>query len=112
MARYRAKALLYVDRLIVEGEEFESNLTPGINWEPLDKDAKAAADNRPTIEVRSLTGIHDTPRTDIPEDWADKKPISIINLARKLGLPQGSKLPDARAWIEREQAARLVPVND
>lgn len=38
MALYKAKQKLYVnDRLILIGETFESNDTPGIQWEPLDK---------------------------------------------------------------------------
>lgn len=40
MARYRAKS--YIPGLAVEGGEFESDLVPGLAWEPLDKEAKAA----------------------------------------------------------------------
>jgi hypothetical protein len=42
MARYRAKANLFVKRLIVEGEAFVSDAVPGKNWEPLDDEAHAA----------------------------------------------------------------------
>lgn len=40
MARYRATA--YIPGLAVEGAEFESDLAPGLAWEPLDKEARAA----------------------------------------------------------------------
>jgi hypothetical protein len=40
MARYRATA--YIPGLAVEGAEFESDLVPGLAWEPLDKEAKDA----------------------------------------------------------------------
>jgi hypothetical protein len=43
MARYRALSNLFVGRrLIKPGEEFESDLVPGLNWEPLDDAARAA----------------------------------------------------------------------
>jgi hypothetical protein len=40
MARYRATE--YIPGLAVEGAEFESDLVPGLAWEPLDKEARAA----------------------------------------------------------------------
>lgn len=42
MAKYRAKADLFVDGYAIKsGEEFESDNTPGRNWIPLDAGAKA-----------------------------------------------------------------------
>ena len=32
MPKYRALGPLYIKRLIVAGEEFESDLSPGRNW--------------------------------------------------------------------------------
>lgn len=43
MARYRARAQLYVGgRVVRPGEDFESTDTPGAAWHPLDDDARAA----------------------------------------------------------------------
>jgi hypothetical protein len=47
MAKYRAKAALYVgSRLIAPGETFTSDDVPGKEWEPLDDAGKAAHDER------------------------------------------------------------------
>lgn len=40
MARYRATA--FIPGLAAEGDKFESDLVPGLAWEPLDKEAKDA----------------------------------------------------------------------
>ena len=111
MALYRAKKELFLDRHIVAGEQFSSDMVPGRNWEPLDDDAKAAVEarfgeNGPTPEpVRPE--LQTKPLLAIPEDWRNLRPEQIINLARRLGAPvKGTKLKEATDWVEREIAQR------
>jgi hypothetical protein len=106
MARYRAKAMLFLDRLIVAGEEFESDATPGRNWEPLDDEAKAAIAAMAFEPEPRLPGSHDGKPIDIPENWRTMYKVDIVRLARRLGAPNGIKAPEAVARIEREVAAR------
>lgn len=107
MARYRARNLIFIESALYQiGEEFESDLAPGRNWEPIDEEAKAkvAAANLPPMA--QMVGEHRTPLTEIPADWRTMKGLDLINLARKLGLKPG-KVEDARAKIEHELATRL-----
>jgi len=53
MPRYRAKS--YIPGLAVEGAEFESDLVPGLAWEPLDKEAEAAVKAR--AEARAAAAV-------------------------------------------------------
>jgi hypothetical protein len=91
MAKYRAKADLYVGgRLIKAGEAFEADGEPGEKWESLDPktDAKGA-------------------EITIPENWRDLQDSQRINLARRLGAPvKGTGTAEADATIEAELAHR------
>lgn len=103
MARYRAKALLFTDRLIEVGEEFESDLQPGRNWEPLDAEAKAKAEKLPPAAADPMALVRARPLLEIPEDWRNLNPQQIINLAVKLGAPhRGTTKDKAIAAIEAE----------
>jgi hypothetical protein len=102
MARYRAKAQLYVgNRLIAPGDIFSSDLEPGSQWEAVDENGKplAAASDRNAV--------------DIPEGWRDLNPEQRINLARRLGAPvKGTKAADADRLIEAEVSRRAQPKPD
>lgn len=109
MGLYRAKARLFLDRLIEAGEEFSSDGVPGMNWEPLDDAAKAAAQARfgdaPAQPEPKFAG---KPLAEIPDGWKDFSKPKLIALAVKLGAPaKGTSADDARAWIEREQVQRI-----
>lgn len=110
MPRYRAKALIYIDRLIVAGEEFSSDDTPGRNWEPLDAAAKAKVGGLSTVEVPSILP---PPKAlaAVPDDWREMSGKKIIALATRLGAPaKGTNVEVATGWIERELAQRgFVP---
>lgn len=109
MARYRAKALLFVDRLLTTGEEFSSDLPPGLNWEPLDADARAAVAKRfPRGAPETASpGIRAAPMTAIPENWRELPTPQVITLAIRLGAPRkGTTRPVAEKHIENEIAQR------
>lgn len=109
MPKYRAKALLYVDRLITAGEEFESDLPPGLNWEPIDDAARAAVKAQfPTGAVRPQQPGSTAPAlADIPVNWHELPPQQVIQLAVKLGAPRkGTGRKQAEQHIEREIALR------
>lgn len=102
MARYRAKAQLYVGtRLVAPGEVFNSDLEPGLQWEAIDEHGKpivvgAAADT-------------DASAVEIPEDWRDLNPQKRIKLAQRLGAPtKGTNADAADAAIEAELARRAA----
>jgi hypothetical protein len=96
MARYRAKAQLYVGtRLINPGDLFNSDLEPGLQWEPVDENGKSIAPGG------------DPGTIDIPNDWRDLTPEKRISLARRLGAPvKGTDKAAADAKIEAELARR------
>lgn len=109
MARYRAKHPIFIGASLYQvGEEFESDLPPGRNWEPLDDEAKAAVAKANHKPEPKLPGQHNTPLVEIPENWTSLKGFDLINLAKKLGLPKNGKADDARALIEKELAARSL----
>lgn len=93
MAKYRAKATLYVDsRLIAPGEQFDSDQTPGKEWEPIDDAARQNA------KLKADSDAH-----VIPNGWRDLSPHARISLAHKLGAPkQGTSAADADKMIEDE----------
>lgn len=106
MARYRAKAMIYIDRLITPGEVFSSDLPPGRNWEPLDDAAKAKSAAQPVASVPSIIPP-DKPLAAIPAEWRELRPKQIIALAQRLGAPaKGTTVEIATAWIDREIAQR------
>lgn len=108
MARYRAKHPIFIGSALYEaGQEFESDLDPGQNWEPLDDEARAKVANRPVKPTTPPVGLHTTQLTDIPADWREMKGLDLINLARKLGMT-GGKRDDAVKWIEKEVANRAM----
>jgi hypothetical protein len=105
MARYLAKANLYVDRFIGAGEEFAADIVPGRNWEPLDAAAKKAfAERFPTgapQDVQPAGTGHSM--MAIPEDWREMNSQALIQLAVKLGAPRkGTGRAQAEQHIERE----------
>lgn len=114
MARYRALNALFVRRLIVAGEEFESDLPPGRNWAPLDEAARAAVAARGGNVVQLRT-VHDridrTPpapaAVDIPEDWRDLKWAQRRAIALKLGAPNTINRENADAFIAEMAQRRL-----
>ena len=98
MARYRAKAQLYVGtRLVAPGETFDSDLEPGSQWHAVDEHGKP------------LAAAADPNAVAIPEGWRDLGPEKRINLARRLGAPvKGTKAADADKLIEAEVAKRAA----
>lgn len=114
MARYRAKARLFLSRLVEAGEEFTSDEVPGRNWEPVDADAEAAVKERfPDGEPVADLKIDGKPLVDIPKDWRDMSANKMIVLARKLGAPEkGTNRESAVAWIEREEVQRIHVAGD
>lgn len=108
MARYRAKSLLYVDRLITAGEEFVSDLPPGANWEPLDDKARKAFETRfpsgaPTVVKPGGVAAS---MTAIPAEWRELPTPDVLALAYQLGAPKGTNRKAAEKHIEREIAQR------
>lgn len=109
MARYRAKSLLYVDRLVTAGEEFVSSLPPGSNWEPIDDEARAS------VEARFPSGVPKVVKPGgaapsmmaIPDNWRDLTTPEVLALAHQLGAPaRGTNRKQAEKHIEREIAQR------
>lgn len=109
MARYRAKHPIFIGSVLHGiGAEFESDLPPGRNWEPVDAAAKAAAAKTNPQPMPKMPGEHRTAIAEIPDDWESLAGLQILNLAKKFGLPKTGKLADAKALIEKEVAARQI----
>jgi hypothetical protein len=113
MARYRALGPLYLRRLIVAGEEFESELPPGRNWEPLDEEARAAVAKYRSGNARVLSVVErlePTPSAfaavQIPDDWRELSAQRRRWLAQKLGAQSNVKAADANTYIEAELERR------
>jgi hypothetical protein len=109
MPRYRALGPLYLRRLIVAGEEFESELPPGRNWEPLDEEARAAvakyrSENAKVLSVanRIEPVVPASVTVLIPDDWRDLSAQKRRWLAQKLGAQSNVKAADANTYIEAE----------
>lgn len=90
--KYRAIAALFVDgRPIAPDEEFASASVPGRNWEPIDKEAKAAvsahfasvpeqsAFAKSVLAEPAILG-----GTEIPVDWRGLHHMTRIKIARAL----------------------------
>lgn len=113
MARYRALGPIYLRKLIDAGQVFESELTPGRNWEPLDEEAKAAVaayrEKRGTVldlaEKRDPKP-RDFAAVDIPQDWATMTGAKRRGLAMRLGAPGTVKKDDANSFIVAELERR------
>ena len=125
MASYRAKAQLYVGtRLVAVGEKFTSDLTPGLQWEPLDEEAHDRFQSY--VSHRAKQGIKVQPAkapaaekpidsnvVAIPDGWRDLRPEKRINLARRLGAPvKGTNEAKANEVIEAELAKRQAAANE
>ena len=113
MPRYRALGKLYLRRLVEPGEEFESDLPPGRNWEPLDDAAREAvekyrADNGKVLAIADR--LNPAPRAtitvDIPTDWRSLSGPKLRALAQKLGAQSNVKVSDASSYIEAELERR------
>lgn len=113
MGQYRAKARLFLGRLVEVGEEFSSNDVPGRNWEPLDDEAKAAVTDRFGADAQPETKFSGKPLVDIPGDWKELSKPKLLALAHKLGAPaKGTGVEQATEWIEREVVQRIHVAGD
>jgi len=115
MAKYSAKAALFIGRRLIEpGETFDSDLPPGKNWRPLDAAARAAVDRRDgkgPADDRRMTISDARPAAqdaDIPEGWEDLPSDDIVKLSRALGAPKNNNATQARGFIEKEVARRAA----
>lgn len=107
MAWYRAKGHLFVDgRLIEPGEEFESELSPGRNWEPLD--AAEADDGDGDEEFEREEPRRNVGPVPIPEDWEHMPGFWRRGLAMRLGAPNTIKLVEANDFILAEIERRAL----
>jgi hypothetical protein len=113
MPRYRALGPLYLRKLIAPGEEFDSDLQPGRNWEPLDDEARAAVEkyrgqNAEVIEIadRIDPRLADKATVDIPADWRELSGPKRRGLAKRLGAQANVKEADANSFIEAELERR------
>lgn len=113
MARYRARAALFIRRLIDAGEEFESDLPPGRNWEPIDDDAKAAvekyrADRGQVLALydRLDPKPRDKATVEIPADWKTLSGPKRRSLAQRLGAQSTVTEADANSFIAAELEIR------
>lgn len=116
-ARYRALGPLYIQRLIKPGEEFESSLPPGRNWEPLNSEATAACAERDKVRgvVNAAAAKMDARppaagAIEIPDDWQDSHPQKRRALAKRLGAPNTVTAADADGFIQNELERRARPV--
>jgi hypothetical protein len=113
MPHYRALGPLYLRRLIVPGEEFESDLPPGRNWLPLDNNAKAAVEKY-RAERGAILKISDRldpvvvnkDAVEIPNDWQELSAQKRRWLAMKLGAQSNVKAADADTYIQAELERR------
>lgn len=113
MAKYRALGLIYNKGLIQPGQEFESDLPPGRNWEPLDDAAKAAVAkiNAEKGPQRAALARMDNVRPandaiEIPADWQNFSKSQIRGLAMKLGAPGTVSAANAETFITAELERR------
>lgn len=117
MPRYRALGKLYLRKLIEPGEEFESDLLPGRNWEPLDDEAREAVEKyRATASdvLKIADRLNPSPRdpgaVEIPPDWRSLSGPKRRFLAQKLGAQSNVKESDANSYIESELERRASKV--
>lgn len=113
MAKYRALGSLYLRKLIKAGEEFESDLQPSRNWDPLDDEARAAVDKY-KAERGKLLSIQDKldPRpadksaVEIPKNWKHLAIEKRRAIALQLGAQSNVNKDDADSFIEAEVERR------
>jgi len=113
MAKWRAKAAVYVNSTLVRaGETFEADGPPGAKWQPLDDEATAivAASKSLSGSAPQQPSVVQPPRglLDIPADWQDLPAAKRIGLAKRLGAPPATKAADADRLIEAELARRAT----
>lgn len=113
MARYRALRSLFLRKLVLAGEEFDSDLPPGRNWQPLDDEAKAAVEKYRAGQGKVLSiadRIDPNPReagaVEIPTDWRTLSGPKRRGIARMLGAQSNVKEADANTFIEAELERR------
>lgn len=110
MATYRAKAKLFIDRLLQPGEVFKSELPPGLNWEPVDAEAKAKCAELARLRGGPATEPEAPEKpaapNEVPADWMDLPSAKVIDLARRLGAPNNCNYTRAVVHIEKLTAAR------
>lgn len=113
MPRYRALGPLYLRRLVVAGEEFESDLPPGRNWEPLDDEARAAVAQYRAKQGRVLNIADrldpkrpDYAAVEIPADWATQSGPKRRALAKRLGAQANVTDADANSYVTAELERR------
>ena len=113
MARYRALGPLYLRKLVVAGEEFDSDLPPGRNWEPLDDEARAAVEKYRGANAKVLSiaeKLDPKPRDPaaivIPTDWREASGQKRRALAMRLGAQSNVTVADANSFIEAELERR------
>lgn len=117
MPLYRAKALLFIDgdRLIYPGDEFQSDIEPGKNWEPLDAAASKAvaamlAKRGGAIKAAEASGIDQrnphAASIQIPDDWHALSKPKRRALAMKIGALPTCTVVEADSFIEAELGRR------
>lgn len=118
MPRYRALNPLFIRRLIAAGEEFESDLPPGRNWEPMDDEARAEVakyQGKNAKVLKIAEQIDPRPRdmaaVDIPAGWHDASGQKRRALAMQLGAQGTVKVIEADSFIEAELARRSQKSN-
>lgn len=106
MARYRALGPIFMRRLIAAGEEFESDLPPGRNWQPLDKSGEVAVAHMQNEQgprraaLARMDNVRPAPDAiDIPPDWETLSKPQKRGLAMKLGAPGTVTAADAETFI-------------
>lgn len=112
-AKYRALQALYIDRLIQPGEEFESELHAGRNWEPLNDAARKACADRDAkrgmvnaVAAKLDPQIPSIKSVEISDDWKLLSKNARRQLAIKLGAPNTVKASEADGFIEAELERR------
>jgi hypothetical protein len=110
MPKYRALGPLFIGSQYIEaGEDFESDLIPGRNWQPLDDAAKAAAEKRGAVVQLPEPHARTVPLAEIPGDWRELSAPKQIALAKKLGAAaKGLTREIAIKQIETEVAHRAT----
>jgi hypothetical protein len=115
--RYRARNNLFISHLITVGQEFDSELTPGLNWEPINDEARAAVEKHrgeagKVIDIvkRVDPGPVTVAGVEIPDDWRTLSGPKRRGLAKKLGASANVKEAEANDFIaaaldQRDQKA-------
>jgi hypothetical protein len=77
MAKYRARAALYVgSRLIGAGDVFQSDDVPGLQWEPLDDDGRSAYERKHAKPGAAKVAAKPEAKAEPADDGKGKKPAA------------------------------------